>query len=70
MHTPFEAAQVRALQLGVGMIESMALSSLVLNADEYETRMREVGGGTPPLTEVVHIGLMWRSITQMTVIEA
>ena len=70
MLTPFEAAHTRSASFGLGLIESMALSSLVLNADEYETRMRDAGGGAPPIYETVHIGLMWKAITEMTAIEA
>lgn len=70
MRTPFELAHLRSVNFGLGLIESLALSNLVLNADEYESRMREAGGGAPPVSETVHIGLMWRTITEMTAIEA
>jgi hypothetical protein len=28
--------------------------------------MSKLGGGTPPLGETVHIGLMWASVSQFT----
>ena len=64
--TPFEQAHLRSATAGVRIIESLAVNNLITQARNYESDMSKLGGGTPPLGETVHIGLMWASVSQFT----
>jgi hypothetical protein len=68
--TPFEQSHLRAATAGARIIESLALNNLVTQARNYESDMSKLGNGTPPLSETVHIGLMWASVSQFAEIEA
>jgi len=68
--TPFEQSHQRAATLGARIIESLAVNNLVTQARNYESDMSKLGNGTPPLSETVHIGLMWASVSQFAEIEA
>jgi hypothetical protein len=68
--TPFEQSHARTVGLGVRIIESLAVNNLITQARNYEADMSKLGGGVPPMSETVHIGLMWASVGQFTEIEA
>jgi hypothetical protein len=68
--TPFEQNHSRTVGLGVRIVESLAVNNLITQARNYEADMAKFGGGVPPMSETVHIGLMWASVSQFTEIEA
>lgn len=68
--TPFEQSHQRAATLGARLVEALAVNSLVAQARSYEDRMSEIGNGCPPLSETLHISLMWASVGQFAEIEA
>jgi len=68
--TPFEQSHQRAATLGARIVEALAVNNLVSQTQSYEARMAEIGNGCPPLSETLHIGLMWASVGQFAEIEA
>ena len=64
--TPFEQTHLRAATAGIRIIESLAVNNLITQARNYESDMSKVGNGTVPMSETVHIGLMWASVSQFT----
>jgi len=68
--TPFEQSHQRAATLGARIAQALAVNNFVSQTQSYEARMAEIGNGCPPLSETLHIGLMWASVGQFAEIEA
>lgn len=68
--TPFEQSHIRAAEAGLRIVESLAVNRMITAARVYETQMVESGGGVPPLSETVTIGMMWGDVAQFAVGEA
>jgi len=68
--TPFEQSHNRAATLGVRLVESFAINNLITQAQSYESRMSEIGNGCPPLSETLHISLMWSQVGMFAEVEA
>jgi hypothetical protein len=68
--TPFEQSHLRAADLGLRIIESLAVNKMITAARVFELQMADVGHGVPPLGETVTIGLMWGDLAQFAIGEA
>jgi len=68
--TPFEQTHVRAANAGAAIIKTLVINRMIHAAWAYEGQMAELGGGAPPLSEVLTIGVMWNDITVFPVGEA
>jgi len=43
----------------VNFYNSFVIDSLTQKASNYEYEMAKLGGGCPPLSETIHIAMMW-----------
>lgn len=68
--TPFEQTHIRAAGTGIAIIQSLAVNRMIVNARAYESQMAGLGGGVPPLSETLTIGMMWGDVAQFAVGEA
>ena len=68
--TPFEQSHIRVGDLGLRIIESLAVNKMITAARVYEAQMSDVGHGVPPISETIGIGMMWGDVAQFSVGEA
>lgn len=68
--TPFEQTHLRAANAGIAIIQSLAVNRMIATARTYESQMAQAGGGVPPLSETLTIGMMWGDVAQFAVGEA
>jgi hypothetical protein len=65
--TPFEAASMRIMSLPLRVCEALGVDGMVREAQAYEAEMAKLGSGCPPLSETLHIALMWQAIGEFSV---
>ena len=65
VRTPFERSAFLVSDMMAGLCESVAVNAAVRAALAEEAEISKLGNGTPPLTETVHIYLMWGQVAEM-----
>lgn len=50
---------IRGSSFGIAIYNSFVIASLTQKASLYESEMAKLGGGCPPLSETIHIAMMW-----------
>lgn len=65
--TPFESASNRIMSLPLRVCEALGVDGMVREAQAYEEEMAKLGSGCPPLSETLHIALMWQAICEFSV---
>jgi len=65
--TPLEARIIAASSIGFGLCESLAVQSMISTAAATEHEYSKVGGGVPPLDNVIEVAFMWQQITDFSI---
>ena len=65
VRTPFERSSHLMADMMMGLCESVAVNAAVRAAVAEEAEVAKLGNGTPPLSETVHIHLMWGQVAEM-----
>jgi hypothetical protein len=56
-----------AVSLPLRVCETLAVNHMIGDALEYEAVMSKLGGGAPPMDEVIHIAQMWQAVCEFVV---
>jgi hypothetical protein len=49
----------RGTSFGVNFYNSFVVATMAMKAEVYEHEMSKLGGGCPPLSEALHVAMMW-----------
>ena len=65
VRTPFERSSHLMADMMMGLCESVAVNAAVRAAVAEEAEMCKLGNGTPPLSEAVHLHILWGQVADM-----
>jgi hypothetical protein len=67
LQDPLTLRTVGAMSLPLRVCETLGVDGMVREAQAYEAEMAKLGSGWPPLSETLHIALMWQAICEFSV---
>ena len=56
------ASLTRGSSFGVNFYNSFVICTMAKKAEVYEQEMSKLGGGCPPLSEALHVAMMWTDV--------